>query len=305
MTTRALGPAAGWSWLAKAINLGRGNPKAVIGAIALLAVIALVPSLVQVLLQQLLPVETVMVLAGVMTLVMIVVYPLLIGGVLRVIHAAERGVPTHALAVFDTFRPSEDRVRLIAFGIVMALIYIAMFAIVISAFGEGFMAWYMQIIQISAEFSAAGDTSKPPVYPPPPEGMGTMMALLMAFGLYFGGVYAIGFGQVALAGRSLKQALADGFAGSLKNLLPIIVLAVLSFFGVMALSFALMLVGGLLLLIGGLIHPLVAALLVIPLYLAMLLVVYMVMFGVMYHLWRDVCADPAQPPALPPNQVEL
>lgn len=305
MTTRALGPAAGWSWLAKAINLGRGNPKAVIGAIALLAVVALVPSLVQLVLQQLLPVETVMVLAGVMTLVMIVVYPLLIGGVLRVIHATEQGLPTRALAVFDSFRPSEDRARLVAFGVVMAVIYIAMFAIVIGIFGKGFLSWYMQIIQISADFSAAGDTSKPPVYPPPPEGMGTMMALLMAFGLYFGGVYAIGFGQVALANRPLKQALSDGFAGSLKNLLPIIVLAALSFFGVMALSFVLMLVGGVLLLIGGLIHPLVAALLVMPLYLAMLLVVYMVMFGVMYHLWRDVCADPAQPPALPPNQVEL
>ncbi|MHC9083629.1 hypothetical protein ACYX7E_01190 [Luteimonas sp. RIT-PG2_3] len=305
MTTRALGPAAGWSWLAKAINLGRGNPKAVIGAIALLAVIALIPSLLQVLLQQLLPVETVMVMAGVMTLVMIVVYPLLIGGVLRVIHAVERGVPTRAGAVFDTFKPSDDRARLIGFGVVMAVIYIAMFVVVVSLFGKGFMAWYMEVIQISADFSAAGDASKPPVYPPAPDGMGTMMALLMAFGLYFGGVYAIGFGQVALAGRSLKQALSDGFAGSLKNLLPIIVLAAISFFGMIALSFVLVLVGGILALIGGLIHPAVAVLLVMPLYLAMLLVVYMVMFGVMYHLWRDTCADPAQPPALPPNQVEL
>ena len=29
MSTRAMGPGHGWSWLARAVNLGRGNPKAV------------------------------------------------------------------------------------------------------------------------------------------------------------------------------------------------------------------------------------------------------------------------------------
>src|SRR5690606_28405086 len=40
MSTQAMGPATGWSWLARAVNLGRANPKAVIGAIALVALVA-------------------------------------------------------------------------------------------------------------------------------------------------------------------------------------------------------------------------------------------------------------------------
>ena len=35
MSTRAMGPGYGWSWLARAVNLGRQNPEAVIGGIAL------------------------------------------------------------------------------------------------------------------------------------------------------------------------------------------------------------------------------------------------------------------------------
>ena len=58
-------------------------------------------------------------------------------------------------------------------------------------------------------------------------------------------------------------------------------------------------------LIGGLVHPVVGILLVMPAYFAMLLLIYVVMFGVMYHMWRDICAGPAEPPALPGDRVEL
>ena len=47
MTTRSMGPGAGLSWLSRAVNLGRHSPRTIFGAIALLALVALVPSLVQ------------------------------------------------------------------------------------------------------------------------------------------------------------------------------------------------------------------------------------------------------------------
>ena len=65
------------------------------------------------------------------------------------------------------------------------------------------------------------------------------------------------------------------------------------------------LVGGLLALVGGLVHPVLAMLLVAPVYLGMIMLMYVVMFGVMYHMWRDICAEPVAPPPLPDNQVEL
>jgi hypothetical protein len=106
-----------------------------------------------------------------------------------------------------------------------------------------------------------------------------------------GGVYAIGFGQVALGGRRIGEALGDGFAGTLKNVLPIVLLAVLSVIGMFALVLVVTIVGGILAVVGGLVHKVLGMLLIMPVYIGMLLVIYVVMFGVMYFMWRDICGD--------------
>jgi len=41
--------------------------------------------------------------------------------------------------------------------------------------------------------------------------------------------------------------------------------------------------------VASLVHPGLAALLVLPLYLMLLLILYIVMFGAMYAMWRDIC----------------
>lgn len=303
MTTRAMSPGAGWSWLKQAINLGRHNPKAIFGAVALLAVVALVPSLVQVALQYGAGVgaETVLMVVGVMTLAMIVVYPLLIGGLLRVIHASETGQPTRATAMFDTFRAGNGAGRLVGFGVLLTAIYIAVFMAVILSFGQDFLSWYMQAITASMETDGA---SQMPAVPALPAGFGTVMALGILVGLFFGGVYAIGFGQVALGGRGIGAALRDGVAGTLKNVLPIVVLAVIAIVLFIAFILVVALLAGLLALIGGLVHESLAMLLLVPVYIGMLLVMYVVMFGVMYFMWRDVCGD-APPVPAGGNQLEV
>lgn len=303
MTTRAMGPGAGWRWLKQAINLGRHNPKAIFGAVALLALVALVPSLVQLALQHGagMAAESVLMVVGAMTVAMIVVYPLLVGGLLRVIHASETGQPTRATALFDTFRAGNGAGRLIGFGVLLTLIYIAVFVAVIMSVGQDFMSWYMQVITASMQ---TGAPAQMPALPQLPEGLGTVMALGTLVGLFFGGVYAIGFGQVALGGRGVGAALADGVAGTLKNLLPIVVVAAIAIVLLFALILVIALVGGLLALVGGLVHEALAVLLVVPVYLGMLLVMYVVMFGVMYFMWRDVCGD-APATAASDNQLEL
>ena len=135
-----------------------------------------------------------------------------------------------------------------------------------------------------------------------PDGFGTMMALGTLAGLFFSGIYAIGFGQVALAGRDVGSALADGIAGTLKNLLPILLLAMVVFAGFLVFALAMAMVIGLLGMVGGLVHPALAVLLAAPVYLGGLLMLYVVMFGVMYFMWRDVCGEAAP---LPPGQVEF
>lgn len=302
MSTRTMGPGAGWSWLARAVNLGRNNPRAVIGAIAIVAALALVPSLLQMGLQSALSgsPQSAMVVGGLATLASLVVFPLLIGGVLRVIDAAEHGRPTAPGAVFEPFRAGRGGGRLVGFGLLMSALYLLVFGVLVGTLGEGLPEWYAQVMQLQVE--AAGRPIQPGDLPDPPPGLGKVLGLGLLLGMFLGGAYAIGFGQVALGGRGVLGAVRDGLAGALRNLLPIVVLAVLSVLALFALFLVLMLVGGLLMLVGSLVHPALGMLLVAPLYLGMILLMYVVMFGVMYHMWRDVCGAP---PPLPGNQVEL
>src|SRR5690606_11590843 len=238
----------------QAIHLGRRNPRAVFGAVALLALVAMVPSLVQAVVPGALGLDAngALVVIAACTLVMVVVYPLLVGGLLRVIDAAEHGRPTHAMALFDTFRAGNDAGRLIGFGVAMFVAYLAVFVLVAGLFGQDFMAWYMELLAASTQNDADAQAR---VMQEIPDGFGTLMALGTPGGLFFGGVYAIGFGQVALRGRSVGSALADGVAGALKNVLPIGLLAVVALVGFLAFALVVMLVVLLLATVGGLVHP--------------------------------------------------
>lgn len=305
MSTRAMGPGAGWSWLARAVNLGRHNPRAVIGGIALVAALALVPSILQMGAQSVLGPNPDVLLAVVAlsTLLSLVLLPPAIGGALRVIDAAERGRPAAPTDVFDAFRTGNGGGRLICFGLLMTALYLLVFGTLVGTFGQGLPEWYGQLVQLTVE--GGGRPVQPADIPEPPAGLGMVVALGLLFGLFLGGAYAIGFGQVALGRRRVLEAVGDGLTGALKNLLPIVVLAILTVVAMFALLLVVGLVGGLLMLVGGLVHPALGMLLVAPVYLAMMLLMYVVMFGVMYHMWRDICGEPVAPPPLPGNQVEL
>src|SRR3546814_13699446 len=108
------------------------------------------------------------------------------------------------------------------------------------------------------------------------------MALGTLAGLFFGGVYTIGFGQVALRGRSVGSALADGVAGTLKNVLPTGLLAVVAFVGFFVFALVAMLVILLLAAIAGRVPPVPAMLLAAPVYVGPPPGLYVGMFGAMY-----------------------
>lgn len=179
-----------------------------------------------------------------------------------------------------------------------------MFLLVISLLGKDFMGWYWQLIT-AAQAQQAGGAPISPELLALPEGFGQVMAIGSLFALFMGGVYAIGFGQVALGGRSVGQALGDGFAGTLKNVLPIVLLAVLSVVGMFALVLVVTIVGGILAVLGGLVHAMLGMLLVMPVYIGMLLVIYVVMFGVMYFMWRDICGDAPAVDAPRDDRIEV
>lgn len=290
MTTRTVGAGHGWKWIVQGVNIGRANPRAVYGATAIVALLALVPNVLQAIAQVAfgLDADTQVMLIGATSLVSIVVYPLLIAGVLHVIDAAEHGRPTRPTDVFAAFTGGNAG-RLVGFGVLMGALYIATFYALVSAFGDGVVDWYMQVLTISQEMSAQTGPATPPDLPLPPAGIGPLMALAIFFGVYYATVYAIGLGQVALGGRPVLQAFTDGLGGALRNVLPVVVAAAIAMAGGFALMLAFAMVVTIISVVASLVHPGLAALLVLPLYLILLLILYIVMFGAMYAMWRDVC----------------
>lgn len=305
MTTRAMGPMTGLGWLKRGINLGRHNPKAIFGGAVLVAIGALLPGLLQLMLLDMVGDSATgqLVVMGVSTVASIVLMSLLVGGYIRVIHATEQGHPAAPTDVLGPFRAGQGGARLVQFGVLLVLVYLVLASAVILLVGKGFIEWYMQVMALSQR----GGAPDPNAMPALPEGFGSVMGLGFLMAMFLGGVYSIGFGQVALTGRSLGGALKDGLAGTLKNLLPLLLLAVLSMLALIAVALVIGLVVTLLALVGNLVHPALGMLLALPVYLALLLGIYVVMFGVMYQIWRDVAGD-VPPPVAPPavgTHVEL
>lgn len=302
MTTRTMGPAAGWRWLLNAVNLGGGNPRAVLGGAGLLMLVALVPTVVQLVVQNGLGITSVAPTIALMVLSL--AYSLLVmgplsAGYLRLLQAGEAGVPTRANAIFDIFNDRGTVARVIGLLLALFAIVLVLLAAVMAVFGADF---FMQVAAVmeALENQSSGTA---PALPPMPSGLGALMGLVFILGMFFNGAYAIAMGQVALGGRSVGQALGDGLLGALRNLLPLLVLSivgtVLGFVALLVLG----LVVGVLVVVGGLVHPALGMALAAPVYLAMMVMLYVVMFGIMYCIWRDVCGG--QPDAGSGHEVAV
>lgn len=304
MATRAVGPGKGWDWLMRALNLGSQNAKALFGAAALLLVVALVPTALQMLFMRGGATAPNPALMGGWVL-FAVLYSLLVmppatAGFLRVIHAVETGAQTRATAIFEGYRNGAG--RMIALCVILMLLAIVVLAGMLALFGGHFLQGLEQFV--AAAQSAAASASGKPQLPPLPDGFGTLLGLLVIFGLFFNGVYALSFGQAALGSRGIGESIRDGIVGTFKNLLPLLVLLLVVMVAGVVAMIAAGLVMGLLAVIGGLVHPVIAMLLVVPVYLALLLAIYVIAFGVMYFMWRDICGDTTSTQALPADQLQ-
>jgi hypothetical protein len=286
MSTQAMGPMAGFDWLKKAINLGRNNPKAVFGGAALL-MLAIAGAMIVVVLLQLLSSAVftpgssgTMVVMGLTMLSVLLVMAVLSAGYLRLVDAVESGRPASATDVFHAFGDGAVAWRMIGFLVLLTLLNYAVVIGLLVLLAGDLVDWYVQTLRVTVGGGAPDVTGLP-------DGIGFAYAVMLAVGLVFYAIQAIGMGQVALRGRGVFAALGDGFAGTVKNLLPLLMLLVaylLLCVVALLVVFALVMLFTLLIKVSPWL-----ALLAVPLYLAALLAIVVVAFGVMYALWRDVC----------------
>lgn len=286
MTIRTLGPLAGFGWLRKGINLGHGNPKAVFGAAGLTLLMSLLPSVVTMPMQ--LNMTPGPAMLGLVTAISLLGGLLLVpvfAGLFGVIDAAENGRPAKATDVLGPYRRGEGP-RLIGYGLAMLGVYLVAGLLVIAVAGADVWRWYLQAMtaqQVGADPAALQGLQALP------DGFGTALALGAVLSLLIAGLYSISLGQVALGGRGALGAIRDGLVGSLRNLLPLLVLAICGMVAGFVLMLVLGLAIGLLAVLAKLVGEWLMFALLVPVYLGLMLMLFVVMFGVMYHLWRDVC----------------
>jgi hypothetical protein len=288
MATRSRGPMAGFGWLNRGISAGFRHPKPLFGGAALLIVAILIPSFITLPLQfqamrsgaPLQPATFGWIMA-LSTLLGLLILPLY-SGYLQIIDACEQGLGARAGDIIRPYREG-NALRLIGYGLVTSVIYLALIGGVLVTTGSGLAHWYVQVLSAQANH-----------LPPPttlPDGFGITLLLIMVLFIFMMGVYSIGLGQVSLRNRNIFAAIGDAFIGALKNLLPLLMLAlglVLIWVGI---TLCFLIVAMMLTLLAKLVGAWLMFVLLVPLYIALVLVIFTAMFGVMYHLWRDVCGD--------------
>lgn len=288
MATRSRGAAAGFGWLSRGINASFQHPKPLFGGALLVMLAALVPALVTT------PMQFFAMYSGTpphpATIVGITAISILLGllvlpiyaGYLQLIDTAEAGLPARARDVIRPFREGKA-LRVIGYGVVTAVIYIAVFALIVISTGGGIVHWYMEVLTAQANH-----------LPPPttlPAGFWSTFLLAGLFGIFLLGFYAIGLGQVTLSNRSVFGAVGDGIVGALKNILPLLMLTLGLIVAWICLAICFLIAVLVITLVSKLAGTWLALVLLVPLYIALFLAIFTIMFGVMYHLWRDVCGD--------------
>lgn len=294
---RSVAASAGVDWMKDAINLGRGNPRALFGGAAL-AVVAMVAmmfgiGIVQGLLVATVGTGTAMVLGMALSMVAVVVVgSMLMVGFLRLVDDVESGRPTGAGRVFAGFSDIGTSLRVIGFSLLLTLLQYLVLGLLLAVLARDTLGWYAQMMTMSDP--ATMDPSMMVL----PDGLGIATLVSIVVGLVMYGVQSIGACQIALRGRGVFAAIGDGVSGTFRNLLPLVVLLMVMIAALIAVA----VVGVILALVVGMLAKLAGAwlgvVLGVPLYLGFMLVLCVVAVGIAYHLWRDICggADDARVP---------
>ncbi|GHA78932.1 hypothetical protein [Cognatilysobacter bugurensis] len=277
-------PGSGLQWFKNGLNLGHRNAKKVFAGAAVLLVAGLVPSLVALPIQMAAP-QSGVVIALTYVLIMLLAFALapMYGGYLVLINAAESGQSPRVGDVFAAYR-SRTGARIVGFALAVTALYIVSFVALAYLVAPDLPALYVKLLSSDPQQLQTTMQSLP-------EGLGRFIGLGMCLGLFLGGVYALGLGQVSLGEHGVGRALRDGVTGTAKNLLPLLVLLVVAIAALIACTLVFMVVAFVAGLLASMIGAWAMALVLLPMYLAAMLAMYVVGFGTVYHMWKSVCGE--------------
>lgn len=285
MTVKTVSLGTPFRWLAESFALCRANARVMFGAASLLLMVALLPSLAQMLFEAALQPSpsTRVVIQLLFSLIALVLFPPVVGGFYRLVHALHEGREARATDLFALFQDGVAARQLIATNLIFVVVSLVVVA------GLAFAIGGQELI----EFLKATAALKPGAtqLPPLPDGLLAVLSVLMILVLLIMTAQGLATAEVAVTGRSPLAAAGDGFRVALRNLgvflLFYLPLAVLGFIAFMAIVLVAMLVGA----VVSLLSPVLAAVVIAPFSLLIILLVYAMMFTFFYHAWRDTLGN--------------
>lgn len=305
MDIRALPVGQGLTWFKQAIDLGGKNPRAVFGA-ALLLIIALYAAAMLVALAM-----ATLVMGGqavgddagpdlrlamwvaipLMLLVMLLV-PILLGGLMHVIREAEAGRPVRARDVFMPLRGARGR-RLGLLGLLQVALAVAGAALVTVIAGADYWSDYMAAMQ-----SAMQDGGTP-AQMPQARNAGLLFLVQLVFNYFSYAMMLFAIPLMLFSGSGFVDALRDSLRAAVRNVGANLFAGLLFVGALLVASLLVLLVGGLASMLGGLVHQALGGLLLMVVMLGFASVVLVVVAGAAYLAWRDTFGDAALPPPPP------
>lgn len=287
---------APFRWLMKAVDVGRRNPRALFGGFALLMLVALIPSVVQMVAQSLLAESPQLVLAVYLVTILasLVIMPPLTGSAFRLLHACETGQPAAASDIFDGYRDGGFALRMVLTAVLVTLAYLVLAGLLYVVMpGKEFM------IELFSRSMATPPGGQPDMSGMPPFPPSFLLWMLGAFAvlLVLTHAYLLAFGQAALAGQGPADSVLAGFKATLRNVLPFLGFTLVAMVVGFVLVLILAIVVGLFAAVLMAVSPVLAGVVLLPVYLGLMLVMYVVMFGFYYHGWREIFDEPTVEPA--------
>ena len=310
MDIRALPVGQGLTWFKQAIDLGARNPRAVFGA-ALMVIIAMYTTVLAVALLAAMMAggdgaaaagqpdmgRAAMVALPLFLLIMLLV-PVLLGGLMHVIRETEAGRPVRARDVFAPLAQPQGR-RLALLGLVQIGLAIVGGMLFMAIAGADYWRDYMEALR------GAMSGAMPPM--PEPDNPGLLFLMQLVFNYFSYAVMLFSIPLMLFSGLSLGGAVRASLRASVRNVGANLLAGLLFMGGLLVAALLVVLLIGLVMLVGSMIHGAVGSLLALLVGLGFASVAMVLVVGAAYLAWRDTFGDSASSAVAPsqPHGIEL
>lgn len=289
MNVRRVPATRGLDWMKAAVNIGARRPRAVFGAAALflltlylLSVLAVLPIAARVQGRTELSLDELVGAAISMFVVLTLALPVLLAGLVRVMHEAESGQDARARHLFTAFLHGRPR-SLVALGLLQIVANLGFAALVVAVAGQD----YWQESLKAAQGAMSGRVITPPI-PDNPGLMVLLQALQFVFNYFSVALMLLCVPLVMLSGAGLGDALRLGFRASLVNLGANLLASLVFIIGFVVAAIVVGIVTAIVAGIAALLHPALAAAIALMVWAAFGVAVLVVLVASSYYAWRDM-----------------